>query len=82
MPIIDHKHQTEHGKDREEYWVHMIIDMLKSEFPSYFKNRKPIITKTENLLELKGLNIEGGIITQREIKVNDKLYRYEIRLRG
>ncbi len=65
MKIIDHKHQLENGKDREEFWIHILIGILKSEYPQMFKNRKPAITKTGDLLEIKGLNIGKEMITEK-----------------
>lgn len=79
--IIDHKSQTESGKDREEHWIHIILGMLKSEFPAYYKDRKPTITKTGNNIKIKGLNIDKEIKTEREIRVNDILYKYNILLK-
>lgn len=78
--IIDHKHQMEGGKDREEYWIHMIIGMLKSDYVNLFKDVKPKITKTGDLLEFTGLNTEKEILTTREIKVDGKVMKYKIRL--
>ncbi len=78
--IIDHKQQLENGKDKEEYWVHMIIGMIKSKFPNMFKNRKPIITKKNNLIEISGINSYKEIKLEREIKVDNKTYKYNILL--
>lgn len=80
--IIDHHEQVEKGKDREEYWVHVVIGMLKSEYVEMFKNRKPMIKKTGDVIEIRGLNIDKTMTLYREIKIDDKTMKFRIEMGG